>query len=395
MSQHLLSLRYAFQNPITTTDSKTQALLLSIDGSTHQILSNDESHVWCVTGVGERLSSFWQTCKEGWELAQVDQNQRTLISADQPFCQNQWQENDPQWQDSLLAQLNSFKVILSEQENVHNTRTHLVLLLGHSLPPQFSPPTTKNINSFSSVTVIFEEPPLHILAWSRWAVLVGARLIFNNRDLSTHFANAIQTFTYAHPRFSIGLETGDSVHIQSITQLTPSTHSISVDPTQFETKLMTPPTAEGQRTSWFIHLNGDFSNLENPKTLLKCSLQDQVYEIQTSVAFQPHSESLNPSVAFANQLSHRAHCIEGILYAYQQNKLRRVLQYLDQWLKLSMAFETEESTRWLYEVKVRFLSLGTFQEADLHTLIHYGFAPVYHLSSSGQWQYVPYRFNNE
>jgi hypothetical protein len=396
MNQHLLSLRYAFQNPISTTDAKTHSFLLSVEGSNHQPLP-DTSHIWCISGVGQRSSSFWKACQDGWDLAQVDQVQRHLISADQHTRQTQWASTDPQWKDSLLAQLNSFKVILSEDtiesSKESSKHIHLLLLLGSKLPPKLSPPSLKNCNLFASITVIFESPPLHFLAWSRWSVLAGASLLFNQSNLSTQLANTLQVQTYTHPRLPLVLEPSESVQIQSITQLTPCLHSMAVDSNQPELNMIIPATAENQRTSWFIHLKGDFSKDIPARTVLTCRLQNQTYEIQSSGVFDSQNESLNPSVAFANQLSHRSHCVEGILYAYQHNKLRRVLQYLDQWIKLSLAFENEESTQYLYSMKVRFLSLGTFQKDDLHHLICYGFAPIYHLSSIGQWHYSPYRFN--
>ena len=391
---HLLSLRYAFQNPITTTDSHIQSFLLSLEGSNHQSSSNDQSHIWCLAGVGTRSSSLWNRCKEGWDLAQVDQIHRSLISIDQPQVYSQWNGQDPQWQDPLPAQLNSFKVALAEQDHQSFNQVHLILLLGSSLPPQLAPPSLKYCQHFASITVVFETPPLNFLVWSRWSVLAGGTLLFNQSDLSSNLANHLQIQTYTHPRLPLKLEPASGVQIQSIAQLTPLLHSLAVDSNQPELNLMVPATAENQRTSWFIHLKGDFSKGAQGQTLLTCHLQNQTYEIQSSVEFHPHTESLNPSVAFANQLSHRAHCIEGILYAYQQNKLRRVLQYLDQWIKLSLAFENEECTQWLYTIKVRFLSLGTFQKEDLHQLIQYGFTPIYSLSSIGQWQYSPYRFND-
>ena len=395
MNPHLLSLRYALQNPIMTTDPLIQTFLLSIEGSSHQSLSsNDASHVWCIAGVGQRSSSFWKTCKEAWDLAQVDQVSRHLISTDHSSVHTEWDDQDPQWQDPLPAQLNSFKVLLSEQNDQSFDQVHLLLLLGTQLPSQLAPPSLKNCQHFASITVIFQNPPIHFLSWSRWSVLAGASLLFNHTNLSSHFANTLQTQTYTHPRLLMRLEPTDGFQIQSITQLTPLLHSLAVDSNQSDLKVIVPATSENYRTSWFIHLKGDFSKGIQEQTLLRCYLQDQVYDIQSSAEFHPHKESLNPSVAFANQLSHRAHCVEGILYAYQQNKLRRVLQYLDQWIKLSLAFENEECTQWLYDVKVRFLSLGTFQKEDLYQLIQYGFTPIYHLSSIGQWHYSPYRFND-
>ena len=394
MNPHLLSLRYALQNPITTVDPQTQTFLLSVDGSNHQSFSSDDiSHVWCIAGVGQRSPSFWKTCKEGWDLAQVDQVSRHLISTGHSLIHTEWDDQDPRWQDPLPAQLNSFKVSLSEQDNESFDQIHLLLLLGASLPSQLAPPSLKNCQHFASITVVFESPPVHFLSWSRWSVLAGASLLFERATLSSDLANILQTQTYTHPRLPMKLEPTNGIQIQSITQITPLLHSLAVDSNQSDFRVMIPATSKNQRTSWFVHLKGDFSMGTREQTLLKCYLQDQVYDIQSSVEFHPHKESLNPSVAFANQLSHRAHCIEGILYAYQQNKLRRVLQYLDQWIKLSLAFENEECTQWLYDVKVRFLSLGTFQKEDLHQLVQYGFTPIYHLSSIGQWHYSPYRFN--
>ena len=393
MSQHLLSLRYAFQNPVVQSDPKTQTVLLSIEGShdkTHQS-TLDQDQVWCIAGAGERSHDFWKRCGEGWELAQIDNIEREVVFQGQQQSERTWQEQDPNWQDSLLAQITAFQMDTEKQKS--NTKYHLVLILGQSLPSQLTPLQPKNIRFFSSITVLFETPPNQSLIWTRWATFVGAKLIFNQNRLSSYFAESIQTYSSSHSRFPFALSPHESIRIQSITQLTPSLHSLSIDAKKPKVSLVTPGIPEGQRASWLLHLSGDFKNIQAPIPLLTCAFQNQKYTIQYDLDFTSQLEILNPGVAFTNQLSHRAHCIEGILYSYQQNHLRRVLQYLDQWLKLSIAFENEESSRWLYDLKIRFLSLGTFREVDFQHLVGYGFTPIYQLLSSGQWKYPPYSFD--
>ena len=84
-------------------------------------------------------------------------------------------------------------------------------------------------------------------------------------------------------------------------------------------------------------------------------------------------------------MSHRARCLDGMLYAYSRKELRRVVQYLDQWLKLSIALENEDVSEQIYQLKVKFLSIGTLSFRELHQLIANGLQMPFYLNQAGEW----------
>ena len=69
------------------------------------------------------------------------------------------------------------------------------------------------------------------------------------------------------------------------------------------------------------------------------------------------------------------------------------MQYLDQWLKLSIALEEPEVNEWIYQLKVKFLSVGRFDSEDLKLLIEHGFTSPYYLNLSGEWIRSPSIFS--
>ena len=145
-----------------------------------------------------------------------------------------------------------------------------------------------------------------------------------------------------------------------------------------------PCLREEERAAWLVTLQ------ESPtpaleRELLICDHLGARHTLKAGATGSNGLEVAQPAVAFAQQLAQRARCFDPVMSAYARNDLRKVVQGLDQWMKVTTALEGEEAGREVHLLKVKFLHLGRFDTLDVVRFVRQGFWSPYLLTSSGEW----------
>lgn len=435
MSSPLISLRYTLQQRTASSESSISHILLSLACST--AVSSVPHSRWCVVITGELGPSFKERLCDAWDLASIDGYHREIWVADhQTPCHSlselsnssrttlsvqlkdlslkiqdqvdQSEADDVDVDDkTLISQQNQSSSIKVEDEteetevfnfenilpsNQEEINTHLLILMGTSVRAQVALPSEKELNHYSSVVCISESMFAGLLNWQRWSARVGAHLLFNRDHLISELSAHIQECALGVHRAQFHLKTVQGIKLQSITALTPNTSALKVNQLGGEANFILSTPQEGRRATWLISLQESQVKRED-RLLAVCLFKGEQHKIKSSSKYIKGIEFIQPAVAFAHQLSHRTRCIDSLLYSYSRQELRRVVQYLDQWLKLSIALEEPEVNEWIYQLKVKFLSVGRFDSEDLKLLIEHGFTSPYYLNLSGEWIRSPSIFS--
>ena len=277
--------------------------------------------------------------------------------------------------------------ILAEQKNV----AHLIIILGRGARRETSMPPEHELSLFQSITLIAEagshDPIKSWLTWYRWGTRLGVQILWQQDSMVTKLSKIIQNGSYGIGRSTLHIKAGEGIKFQSLTAITPHGGAIQIDPQ--EAHFVAPNMCDGERISYLIGFQEEAKDTGESRPLATCNLDGVKHTIYSNSQLRRDSDLHHPGVSFAQQLSHRARCFDGLLYAYSRKELRRVVQYLDQWLKVSLALEKEEVASWIHQQKVKFLSIGTFQPHDLDQLILHGMDTPYRLSPSGSWVRSP------
>jgi hypothetical protein len=439
LSTPLRSLKYTLQHNYIAGEGLLSNLLLSFAGS--QTVASSGSLYWDLVSVGDPLPTLKEQITDAWNLANIDgikrslsfveSNQKQTVISDWNISlkslhqqilifKRQYQEINEDLkntQETDINELNHIKHTINESvitedevevlganldtnefsldtlsELIDDTQSHsnskkanLIIVINEI--QSLYVPKEEDIKHYDSITVLVTQMNAEVLVWKRWAARVGARLLTSHENLITELSDVIQSTSYTIPRQNLELVPAPGFVFQSITVLSPQ-----ASPLQIESKERVPinltlaPTLSKQRSSCLLTIQElSSSALKENRLACTCIINDKRYEIFTSALDHSNLEQHHLAVSFAHQLSHRARCLDGLLYTYSRKELRRVVQYLDQWLKLSIAMETKEISEEIYQLKIKFLSVGSFSKMELHHLIRSGLKAPFMLNEAGEW----------
>ena len=146
-----------------------------------------------------------------------------------------------------------------------------------------------------------------------------------------------------------------------------------------------PLSPSTYRAAWLVSVEPKHQG-DDSRELFTCEMNGERHVVRDYPAGAVHFEGHSPAVSFVHQLSHRARIFDQVITSYLGSDLRRVVQGLDQLLKLSVSLEDEEMTSWVHSIKVKFLHLGRFEPEDFKKLIRYAFHAPFALTSEGVWE---------
>lgn len=261
-------------------------------------------------------------------------------------------------------------------------RQHLLLCL--TKDNSVAPPNERDLSHYVSLTLWVEETSVLLWPWLQWAARLGARVIGTRDEDSALLTELINAASHRE-HTQITLRPAPQGKLSSVVSLNSPLGSLTIDGvTSFKAPLLRPH----ERAAWLVSVRAPL-NGEGDRLLLRCDvggarceLKDRPSMLASNVSALEYRQ---PAVAFAQELSARTQALELALNAYLRHDLRRVVQALDRWVKLTLSLEGEEAAREIHMIKVKLLHLGRLDTQDLTCLINAIQTPLYTLSAAGQW----------
>lgn len=349
------------------------------------------------------LQTAWDEAKEEVErslfiLGQepIQEEFSTLLRPKQPLSvqlkqlSNQvYRFDEPETTMELELDINDFndsKREDSQDENSSQTEeqadqipVHLVICLAEN--SRHSPPPVKDLSPLESITIIFEDESPMIWPWASWAVHAGAQMIFHTDHCSTQLQNLIMMSARVRSRIGASFHPTMEGKFHALISLNApmiAKFSNPLDP------IRVPLCPPGQRLAWLMSVEPKHHG-DGARELLFCEVYGGRYVIQDYPTQLDGLESSQLAVSFAQQLVQRGRILELIISSYLNSDLRRVVQGLDQWVKLSVSLEEEAVCAWVHNLKIKFLHLGRFEPEDFKRLIRHALHVPYQLTSDGTW----------
>lgn len=402
MSAPLSALRYTLQSRAARPQGAPTQLVLSLDASGGARAAGEVRWVVATSGaVGEATRAALQ---DAWDLAAIDGAPRALDLLGQPAGARALADLAAPTS-ALSAQLRGVAGELSLGDELEATMEleldvtkalaappgeearpprderaqHLLVVLASS--GTYALPQDRDVAPFASVTVVVESCAPSLWSWARWAARLGARVLFAGEGLIGELSAAIQDAASRPARASLALRPVMDGKLLSVVSLTSPLAALPVDGVA---NLYHPTLSEEGRAAWLVTVQEGASSAAEREVLI-CDYLGARRSLSALGSAPDALELAQPAVAFAQQLAQRARSFEQVMSAYARNDLRKVVQGLDQWMKVTTALEGEEAGRDVHLLKVKFLHLGRFDAPDVARFVRLGFWSPYVLSSSGEW----------
>jgi hypothetical protein len=404
MNAPLTALRYTLQARAERPEGAQTHLLLSLDASRGARAPGLAR--WVVATSGAVSEATRAALQDAWDLASIDGASRELQLLEQPAGVRALADLAAP-QAALSAQLRAVSAELSPNDELETTMElsvdveqalsvarepegsprapadlaprHLLILLAEG--GTYTTPQDKDLSPFESVTVVVERCAPSLWSWVRWAARLGARVLFAGEALIAELSAAIQDAASRPARAPLALRPSMEGKLLSVVSLSAPLAPLTVDGIA---SFYQPCLREEERAAWLVTLQ------ESPtpaleRELLICDHLGARHTLKAGATGSNGLEVAQPAVAFAQQLAQRARCFDQVMSAYARNDLRKVVQGLDQWMKVTTALEGEEAGREVHLLKVKFLHLGRFDTLDVVRFVRQGFWSPYLLTSSGEW----------
>ena len=402
MSAPLTALRYTQQSRAARLEGSHTHILLSLDAS--RGARAPEEARWVVAASGAVSEQTRAALQDAWDLASIDGAPRDLELLEQPEGVSSFADLTAP-RAALSAQLRSLASSSSSDElevtmeldidveqalvaglegqgaapTADSRQQHLLIILAAGSP--YAAPQDRDVARFESVTVVVEACAPSLWSWVSWSARLGARVIFAAESLIGDLSAAIQDAATRPPRSQLVLRPVMDGKLLSVVSLSAPLAALSIDGVA---SFYHPSLHEEARAAWLVTLQ-EPSSLSSERDVLICDHLGARYQLRATSSATHALELAQPAVAFAQQLAQRARCFEQVMTSYARNDLRRVVQGLDQWMKVTTALEGEEAGREVHLLKVKFLHLGRFETPDVVRFVRQGFWSPYLLSSSGEW----------
>ncbi len=399
----LTALRYTQQARAARLEGGPTHILLSLDAS-HGARAPEEAR-WVVATSGAVSEATRAALQDAWDLASIDGAPRDLELLEQPEGVSSLAELAAP-RAALSAQLRAVALSYAPSDELETTmelnidveqalaeslegrestapadqrQQHLLVVLAASGP--YSTPQDRDVAHFESVTVVVESCAPSLWSWVSWSARLGARVIFAEESLIGDLSAAIQDAATRPPRSQLVLRPVMDGKLLSVVSLGAPLAALSIDGVA---SFYHPSLQEEARAAWLVTLQ-EPSSSSAERDVLICDHLGARYQLRATSSATHALELTQPAVAFAQQLAQRARCFEQVMTSYARNDLRRVVQGLDQWMKVTTALEGEEAGREVHLLKVKFLHLGRFDTPDVVRFVRQGFWSPYLLCSSGEW----------
>ena len=405
MNAPLTALRYTLQARAERPDGAQTHILLSLDASRGARAPGLSR--WVVATSGAVSAETRAALQDAWDLASIDGAPRELQLLEQPEQVSALADLAAP-RAALSAQLRALNAELFPSDELETTMElsvdveqalsgqgadaapaasssaallarHLLIILAEG--GTYTAPQDKDLTAFESVTVVVERCAPSLWSWVRWAARLGARVIFAGEPLIAELSAAIQDAASRPARAPIVLRPAMEGKLLSVVSLSAPLAPLSIDGV---VSFYQPCLREEERAAWLVTLQ-EAPSAPFEREVLICDHLGARHNITACSTGSHGVEVAQPAVAFAQQLAQRARCFDQVMSAYARNDLRKVVQGLDQWMKVTTALEGEEAGREVHLLKVKFLHLGRFDTLDVVRFVRHGFWSPYLLASSGEW----------
>jgi hypothetical protein len=370
----LLAFSYFLQQKaIPLNQNQEQSALLALDVS---LEPKARPALWCVCHAGKVEDELMSSIDSAWMLADLDGNIRNLLDARQK-CEDQKTS-------SLTTQLET----VLDQEPAQDLNHHLLICLGANAIQEL-PPKNHLVQHFASITVVTLAITSGIQVWHKWVIEQGGRLLIKNPLVKTKesfdsiLCQRFEKSVFLSQKPRIYLKAQDGISIKAQYCLSPELGSIQWDGDVCV--LRADVLSQQGRAVWLIDFQPNASK-KGRFQWASCRLNQRdmplFYEVSDTI---PEFQGLHPMIGYAKQIALLSKTFELMLQCYSKQELRKVLQQIDMFLKLSLSFDLEEQAKSIYEIKVKFLTLGKFKDEDYLWILNQSLNNPFIFTHQGKW----------